>query len=204
MAVYAKSLAKRALRNETLDLNTDSQIESLYEQDMIESIIRLSNTSHPRSHLNLTDLLEAFALIAAPPVFITSQPTHTISSLDRTPSLIATDLAPYVRTIISNEIQREEQVLNVTGLLSQGGRNGKKARTTRASRSALAGGSRMSMRREKWFGGGVNAILVLRTGGKEWQEAAARRLVHAEDDDAADGMEPTEDTPEENSEESEM
>jgi hypothetical protein len=179
MPAYAKYLAKRVLRNNTLDLHTESQIESLYEQDMIENIIHLKNASRSQRHLSHTDLAAAFALIAAPPTFIALQPTHTISSFDRASSLIVTDLAPYVRTIISHELRREEERCRVAGLLLQGGRNGKKIRTTRASRSALADGSRVSMRREKWFDGKINASMVLRTGGEGWQEAAARKLLYA-------------------------
>ncbi|KAI9783225.1 MAG: hypothetical protein M1839_004065 [Geoglossum umbratile] len=190
MPAYAKSLAKRALRNNTLDLHTDSQIESLYEQDMIENIISLNNASHSRRHLSHADLATAFTPIAAPPVFVGPQPTYTISSFDRGSSLIATDLAPYVRTIISHELRREEERCRVAGLLSQGRSNGKKARTTRSSRSALAGRSRVSMRREKWFDGKINASRVLRTGGEGWQKVAARRLLRAveDDDDDADEL----------------
>ncbi|KAI9770407.1 MAG: hypothetical protein M1840_003293 [Geoglossum simile] len=184
MAAYAKSLAKRVLRNNTLDLHTESQIESLYEQDMIENIIHLKNASRSHRHLSHADLAAAFAPIAAPPTFITPQPTHTISSFDRASSLVATDLAPYVRTIISHELRREEERCRVAGLLLQGGRNGKKIRTTRASRSALADGSRVSMRREKWFDGKISAPMVLRTGGEGWQEAATRKQLRpAEDSD---------------------
>ncbi|KAH0544365.1 hypothetical protein FGG08_001506 [Glutinoglossum americanum] len=203
MPIYAKSLAKRALRNETLDLNTNSQIESLYEQDMIENVIYLDDAS--RRHLSHADLSAAFTSIAVPPVFIAPQLTHTISSFDRTPSLTATELAPYVRTIVSHELHREEQQLKVSGLLSQGGRNGKKIRTTRASRSALVGGSRKSMRREKWFDGNVNTLMVLRTGGEGWQDAASRSLLHAESGgDDVDELALVERTPEESTGESEM
>lgn len=57
------------------------------------------------------------------------------------------------------------------GLLSAGGRPGKKARRTRAAMAALEGGRRGATRRERWFGEGVNAGWVGGTAGEGWREA---------------------------------
>ena len=85
-------------------------------------------------------------------------------------SVIAEDIAPYVRSIVSYDIRLEERRLFLSNLLSQGGRNGKRQRTTRASRAALEGGSKENTRRERWFPNSTNFSLVLQTGGKEWQK----------------------------------
>ncbi|KAJ9627790.1 hypothetical protein H2203_003007 [Taxawa tesnikishii (nom. ined.)] len=65
------------------------------------------------------------------------------------------------------DIALEEQRLRLGTLLdSRGG--AKRARTTRAARSALEGGKRESTRRERWFPREMDLDLVLKTGGKEW------------------------------------
>ena len=87
-------------------------------------------------------------------------------------STIASDIAPYVRSIVSYDIRLEEQRLQLSTLLSQGGRSGK-PRRTRASRAALEGGSKAHTRRERWFLKSTNFGLVLQTGGEGWQKVAS-------------------------------
>ncbi|MCJ1338892.1 hypothetical protein MMC09_004181 [Bachmanniomyces sp. S44760] len=94
-----------------------------------------------------------------------------IASIDNTSVSIAEDTAPYVRSIISYDLQLEEKRLQLSSLLAQGGRNGKRIRTTRASRAALEGGSKAQTRAERWFPPGTNYPLILQTAGKGWQEA---------------------------------
>ena len=87
-------------------------------------------------------------------------------------STIVLDIAPYVRSIVCYDIRLEEQRLELSNLLSQGGRSGK-PRRTRASRAALEGGSKAHTRRERWFPKTTNFGLVLQTGGAGWQKVAA-------------------------------
>ncbi|MCJ1388142.1 hypothetical protein MMC18_000987 [Xylographa bjoerkii] len=87
-------------------------------------------------------------------------------------SIVVSDIAPYVRSIVCYDIRLEEQRLQLSNLLSQGGRSGK-PRRTRASRAALEGGSKAHTRRERWFPRTTNFSLVLQTGGEEWQTAAS-------------------------------
>ncbi|MCJ1332181.1 hypothetical protein MMC10_008873 [Thelotrema lepadinum] len=87
-------------------------------------------------------------------------------------SNIATDIAPYVRSIVTYDVQLEQDRLRLSNILSEGGRpKGKKLRTTRASRAALEGGNKASTRRERWFPTNLNFPLVLDTAGEGWQEA---------------------------------
>lgn len=95
-----------------------------------------------------------------------------ITTFDAPLSIVAEDVAPYVRSIVSYDIRLEERRLQLSNLLSQGGRNGKRQRTTRASRAALEGGSKANTRRERWFPNSTNFSLVLQTGGKGWQAMA--------------------------------
>ncbi|MCJ1437902.1 hypothetical protein MMC27_007289 [Xylographa pallens] len=87
-------------------------------------------------------------------------------------STIVSDIAPYVRSIVCYDIRLEEQRLQLSNLLSQGGRSGK-PRRTRASRAALEGGNKAHTRRERWFPKSTNFGLVLQTGGEEWPKAAS-------------------------------
>jgi len=98
-----------------------------------------------------------------------------ITGFDGPASIIAEDIAPYIRTIVTYDLGLEERRLQLSSLLSQGGRYGKRQRTTRASRAALEGGSKAHTRRERWFPPGTNFPLILQTGGKEWQAVAAAR-----------------------------
>ena len=99
----------------------------------------------------------------------TSKGSH-ITVLDGPVSIISTDIAPYVRAIVSFDIRLEQQRLILSNMLSEGGRGGKKQRTTRASRAALEGGSKSSTRRERWFPKDLNFPMVLKTGGEGWQD----------------------------------
>ncbi|KAI1827449.1 hypothetical protein F4861DRAFT_492723 [Xylaria intraflava] len=95
------------------------------------------------------------------------------SVFDREMIPICLDVAPYVRSIVAYD-QRLQNERRVRGsLLSQGGKPGKKRmRTTRASLSALEGGSRSTTRRNKYFAADINPYFVMRTGGEDWTELA--------------------------------
>jgi hypothetical protein len=99
-----------------------------------------------------------------------------LETRETTKSILATEIAPYVRSIVSYDIRLEHDRLRLSGLLSEGGRNGKKQRTTRASRAALEGGSKAYTRRERWFDTSLNLPLILETGGQNWQVIAQHRL----------------------------
>jgi DNA polymerase III delta prime subunit len=80
---------------------------------------------------------------------------------------IALDIAPYVRSIVRYDEDLAEHRDQLNTLLSDG-RGAKKARTTRAARSALEGGQRASTRREKWFVGELDVEAILATAGEGW------------------------------------
>jgi len=102
--------------------------------------------------------------------------------------LLATvlDTAPYVRSIIAFDFALERQRDQLSSINAVGGsqassgsisggegsgKAAKRARTTRASRSALEGGARASTRRERWFAGmksEEDMDRVVNTGGKGW------------------------------------
>lgn len=107
------------------------------------------------------------------------QPTSYLdpSVFDRNMKLLVLDLAPFVRTIISYEADLQKQRLKLSSLISEGGggaaaKGSKRMRTTRAALSALEGGSRSTIRGEKWFKTAINPILVARTAGTGWGGAS--------------------------------
>jgi hypothetical protein len=80
---------------------------------------------------------------------------------------IALDVAPYVRAIVRYDEELAEHRQQLNGLLSDG-RGAKKARTTRAARSAMEGGQRALTRRETWFTAELDVDDILATGGLSW------------------------------------
>lgn len=68
--------------------------------------------------------------------------------------LAATEIVPYVRSIAYYEDLLETQRMEFSG-------KGKKARMTRAARSAIEGGQRSKTRRDRWFGNVVDLKPVL-------------------------------------------
>lgn len=95
------------------------------------------------------------------------------SVFDSTMTPICLDVAPYVRSIVSYDQRLQNERRMRSSLLSEGGQPEKKRmRTTRAALSALEGGSRATTRGEKYFAADINPYLVMRTGGRSWEELA--------------------------------
>jgi sorting nexin-8 len=84
-------------------------------------------------------------------------------SLEGPTSIIATDIAPYIRSIVAFDQRLEQQREILTGDLQ-----GKRVRKTRAARAALEGGSKANTRREKWFSEKTDFDKVMQTAGKGW------------------------------------
>ncbi|TKA79221.1 hypothetical protein B0A55_03963 [Friedmanniomyces simplex] len=107
---------------------------------------------------------------SAPDSALSTNPTGLLqSAFDGPLSIIATDLAPYVRSIVQHDLALEEERERVEALLAEAERGkAKRKRTTRAARSAVEGGERGKVRRERWFGGSLGVEGVLGTGGREW------------------------------------
>ena len=100
-----------------------------------------------------------------------------ISTFDGSLAIITEDLAPYVRSIVSYDLRLEEQRQLLSSLLSHPSKNGKRQRTTRASRAALEGGSKAHTRRERWFPNNTDFDSVLRSGGEGWQNIALKHAM---------------------------
>lgn len=95
-----------------------------------------------------------------------------LSVFDGPLPVLATDLAPYVRSIAQYDLSLEEQRARLGEIMGEG-HKAKRARTTRAARSALEGGQRGDTRRERWFTEGLDLEAALATGGKDWPKTCA-------------------------------
>jgi hypothetical protein len=130
------------------------------ENDVIRLIT--AQAIQPESSITRKDLSRAFEPVAEP---------EKLWPL--TTTLITEDLAPYIRSIMAYDGRLQQERTKLSNLLSEGGRPGKKLRTTRAAMSALEGGARKTTRRDRWFTGKVNTYHVMRTGMQSWFDAAA-------------------------------
>jgi hypothetical protein len=155
------------------------------ETEYAKEILRVREAKSRKDKLSRPNFSYAFDCLAAPADQMLPERTSfmlTPSSFDRTFSIITLDLAPYVRSIVAHEQILESQRIRMSNLLSGGG-NGKRARTTRASRVALEGGVRETKRRDRWFDAELNFELVMATAGKEWTGMGWRN--EAEDGEAS-------------------
>lgn len=152
-----------------------SEFDNPTESQIIERIKNLSIA--PREGTNRYHFSVAFD-----PIAVTDKaPASTSSGLDAsifdgTLSILAVDVAPFVRTIVTSDSKIQEERFRLSNLMSEGGRKGKRMRTTRAAMSALEGGQRNTTRKDRYFGNVLNAKLVQRTGGEGWQEAASATI----------------------------
>ncbi|KAL5120034.1 hypothetical protein ACEQ8H_002132 [Pleosporales sp. CAS-2024a] len=156
------------------------------ENDYTEAILRIRDAKSRKPGLSRLDFSCAMDCLAAAPDQILPERTSFIltpSSFDRTFNIITLDLAPYVRSIVAHEQILETQRLRLSNLVTAGG-NGKRARTTRASRVALEGGVRESKRRDRWFEADVNFEAVMATAGRDWSGMGWR----SEDEPMEEGL----------------
>jgi len=110
-------------------------------------------------------------------VISTAANTSTSSGLEQSAfdgplDPIALDIAPYVRSIAQYDLSLEEQRARLGEIMGEGPK-AKRARTTRAARSALEGSQRGNTRRERWFTANLDLDAVLTTGGNEWPKTTA-------------------------------
>jgi hypothetical protein len=141
--------------------------------DTISSLILMDEPS-----VSWRDFSSAFDPIAEPErKFLSTAASLEASVFDRTISMIATDVAPYIRSIVAYDAQLQRERERLSNLLSVGGKKGKRVRTTRAAISALEGGARNTTRPEKYFGPSLLSSLVLKTGSQSWQDALVEELM---------------------------
>ena len=164
---------KACSRTLLLSEDTGPMIVSFDKDTLNRYIIQKAQPSNSHQKVTRQNITSAFGSLVEPPkVSFPQSRGPQISTFDGPLPTIVQDAAPYVRSIVSYDLRLEEQRLRLSNLLSRGGRNGKRQRTTRASRAALEGGSKAHTRRERWFPADTNFPLIMQTGGKGWQDIA--------------------------------
>ena len=164
------ALSLRALAGQWGQSTKESVISPQKAIDLIPSMIREQRTPPAMTSSSISTAFEPIARYSKVALGIPKGPS--ISSFDSPIFVTAEDVAPYVRSIVSYDLRLEEQRRQLSSLVLQPGREGKKTRTTRASRAALEGGSKANTRRERWFPINTDFNAVLQTGGKGWQDVA--------------------------------
>lgn len=152
---------------------------------MITKNVQAHRSEGPKTRFEYAAVFEPIARSIKPVLGIPKGPQ--ISTFDGSLSIITEDLAPYVRSIVSYDLRLEEQRGLLSSSLSQKGQNSKRQRTTRASRAALEGGSKVHTRRERWFPNNTNLASVLQSGGQDWQDVALKQAM-AESSEGETGL----------------
>ncbi|TVY48780.1 ATPase family AAA domain-containing protein [Lachnellula occidentalis] len=148
-----------------------AQLDGPGEGDVLRLIKKQAVIPDPS--ISRSDFSLAFDPISEVEKYL-SNPSNTLeaSSFDRHLAIISVDLAPYIRSIVAYDARLQEERTRMSNLLSEGGRKGKRMRTTRAAMSALEGGARSTTRRDRYFGSKLNSQFVLKTGMQSWLDAA--------------------------------
>lgn len=188
VGLWVRSRAREHVQVDMLARRWDvlPELESVLESQIIERI-KTSNTSS-RKGIGRSDFSLAFDPIAESDSITSSTSDKLEASIfDRTLSMLAVDVAPFVRSIVTYDSRFQEERIRLSNLLSEGGKKSKRVRTTRAAMSALEGGHRKNTRKDRYFGNSLNAIVVQRTGGEGWQEAATAAVASDEGHMSSDG-----------------
>ncbi|KAL1961192.1 hypothetical protein VTO42DRAFT_3137 [Malbranchea cinnamomea] len=120
-----------------------------------------------RRSLSQSEYRKAFEPLTELPEYYPSSLSGRSLSLEEAVGVLARDVAPFVRSIVSFDLRLERRRLELSGLISHGS---KRIRTTRASRAALEGGDKATTRRERWFPVKLNPPQILATAGRNWQD----------------------------------
>ncbi|OJD25427.1 hypothetical protein ACJ73_03204 [Blastomyces percursus] len=141
-------------------------------------------TSHKPTYLKQSDIRDTFEPVMDNPDPFNPPPGRQSFSFDSGTAPISEDLAPYIRAIVAFDLRLEQHRLALSVPISLESKSNKRVRTTRASRAALEGGDKASVRKDKWFTGKLNAESVLATGCPEWQDALGWAIQWASGDQA--------------------
>lgn len=149
-----------------------SDLVSAPPSSLVRRVVETHSPNNKVSQLTRGDISAAFDTIATMMTTLTSGPASLAYSVFDGPlQTVVTDVAPYVRSIaaydLALETHRDKLQGSSQGSTSGTGAGSKRARTTRAARSALEGGQRQLTRRERWFDSSFDLELALRTAG-DW------------------------------------
>jgi hypothetical protein len=149
-----------------------SDLVSPVTSSPVRRVVETHSPTNRVSPLTRGDISTAFDTIATMMTTPTpGPPSLAYSVFDGPLKTVVTDVAPFVRSIaafdLALETQRGKLQGSSQGSVNGGGAGSKRARTTRAARSALEGGQRQLTRRERWFDPSFDLELAMRTAG-DW------------------------------------
>ncbi|OHE96577.1 ATPase [Colletotrichum orchidophilum] len=172
IATGLKCAARQLLQTVPLRDGTVAKLDCFRENSAIRQMGQFFATPPREEVINRYDMATAFD-----PIAVSEKAAATVSTslepsvFDRTMRMITVEVAPFVRSIISYDHRLMQNRMQRSGLLSEGGRPGKRMRSTRAAYSALEGVARGNMRKENYFVADISTTLVMRTAGEGWQAA---------------------------------
>jgi len=155
IAVYTRSLARSYLASEVHKMSL--MLPPLSNSTITESI----TSRHEEDGVSRMQLQNLFSPLSKAEIMFASTPATTHSSIYPSLRTLATEVAPYVRSILRYDIAMEKERRKASNLLSLGGK-----RKTRAARLAVEGGDRR--RKERWLHG-LGADVVGRSAGEDWE-----------------------------------
>ena len=155
----------------TADLIKDRPLSEQCITDVLPRMVEANQGSGTSSGQGLH---ATFLPLSKPSVGPSAVKGPLISCLYSPVAVVLEDIAPYVRSIVSYDLRLEEHRKRLDQAF-HGERSSKRARTTRASRAALEGGSKANTRRERWFPANTNFQAVLESGGTGWQDEVASK-----------------------------
>ncbi|GJC96195.1 ATPase [Colletotrichum higginsianum] len=177
LATSLKSGARQVLRTASLLNNIPAKLDYLQEDSAIRRMRQYFVNPTRDAVIDRYDMAFAFDPIAVSEKALATMATSLEPSVfDRTMRMITLEVAPYVRGIIGYDHRLMQDRMQRGGLLSEGGRPGKRMRSTRAAYSALEGVARSSTRNENYFLAELSTPLVMRTGGEGWQAAVDKEM----------------------------
>ncbi|KAJ4996656.1 ATPase family AAA domain-containing protein 5 [Colletotrichum sp. SAR 10_66] len=167
-----KSAARQTLQAAPSKAESAVSMDHIGEGKAIQQIRRSFNKPTKDTAVSRYDMSLAFDPIAASEKALASMSNSLEPSVfDRTMRMITLEVAPYVRSIIGYDHRSMQERQQRSSLVSEGGRPGKRMRSTRSALSAQEGVARGSTRRESYFSAELSTPLVMRTGGEGWQAA---------------------------------
>jgi hypothetical protein len=181
LALTSKVFAKRKLEIDSTIVHESpsANYSTLDEASFVSLIVGRRGRLHDSGgNLQRSDFSAAFQPISEVPGLGAGTSASSVlnaSDFDRALRLVAEELAPYARMIVRSDQRVEEERRRLNELAVEGGRSGKRVRTTRASRSALEGADRSRMRRDRWFDCSIDPSLIFSTGSEAWLRAVSEQ-----------------------------
>ncbi|CAG8361053.1 unnamed protein product [Penicillium salamii] len=159
-----------ALINRTFRPTAGVDIESSYaNRSLNKSIISAQPPPAPPS--TLPQFQRIFEPIMRANYSIPTPTARHAPSFENGLAPITEDLAPYIRAIMvfDGRLHQYRQSLFELTMSENGGE--RRSRNTRASRAALEGGDKASVRKERWFSMDAPYYKIQATAGPAWQDA---------------------------------